>query len=248
MVSILFTEGGFVLEQETCVKQIQLRERRKRLQPPVQVVPPATTAQFMELPKRPGGIRAFFAPEQLLRNLALVGCLSLVVLAVQRMGEGQRSISVFSALEDQLTAAWEEDIGKLSFVSELLPPEIREVWNPGSAISVVAPVVGDTVHAWSVQEPYLEIASSVTDVRAAAPGEVMSIAHGLGEERILRLRHPDDTETLYGNLKDCLAQVGDTVESGEVIATLLPGKPLAFELRVDGRPVDPSAGMLQPEE
>ncbi len=236
------------MDEETRVHQIQVRERRKRLQPPVQVVPPATSAEFIELPERQKGWHAFFAPEQLVRNLALVGCLALVVLAIGRMGQEEQSISVFSALESQLTASWEEDIGKLSFVSDLLPAEIREVWSPVQAVSVMAPISGETVHAWSVQEPYLEIASSVTDVRAAAAGEVMSIAHGPGEERILRMRHMDDSETLYGNLKECLAQVGQVVESGEVIATLLPGKPLAFELRMDGRPVDPSAGMQPLEE
>lgn len=232
------------MEQDTHVKQIEIRERRTRLQPPVlQQMAPSTSAQWSELPQRPKGWKAFFAPENLTSNLALLGCLALVVLALHSTGENQESVSVFSALKSGLTATWEEDIGKLSFVSEMLPPEIREVWNPAQTVTVAAPVRGDTVHAWSQAEPYLEIATNVTDIRAAAGGEIMSIAHGLGEERILRLRHLDGSESLYGNLAACYVEVGDTVESGQVIASLMPDAPLAFELRIDGRSVDPSGYM-----
>jgi len=101
------------------------------------------------------------------------------------------------------------------------------------------------VHAWSESEPYITIQGTVTDVRAAADGEVMSIAHGLNEERILRVRHDDGTEALYGNLLNCHAGEGDRVYAGDVIATLIKDQPLAFELRVDGRSVDPE-GRLTP--
>lgn len=237
------------MEKETRVKQIQVRERRQRLQPPVlsEMAPP-TAAEWTELPKRSRGWRAQLAPGELTKNLALLGCLALVVLAVHSAGEGQESVSAFSALKSGLSASWEQDIGKLSFVSELLPPEIREVWNPSPAVTVIAPAEGQTVHTWSAAEPYLEIAAVARDIRAAAGGEVMNIAHGLGEERILRLRHPDGSETLYGNLAACFVEVGQEVAAGDVVATLLPGSPLAFEMRIDGRSVDPSASMLPPEE
>jgi murein DD-endopeptidase MepM/ murein hydrolase activator NlpD len=107
----------------------------------------------------------------------------------------------------------------------------------------MAPVTGDILHVWSEAEPYVTFSSAVSDVRAAADGEVMSIAHGPEEERIIRLRHTDGHETLYGNLADCFVDVGDTVEAGEIIATLIHQQPLAFELRVDGRSVDPSGRM-----
>ena len=84
------------------------------------------------------------------------------------------------------------------------------------------------------------IQTKLSDVRAAADGEVMSIAHGLDEERIVRIRHDDASEAIYGNLASCLAQVGDRVYAGDVFASILEGEPLAFELRVDGRSVDPT--------
>lgn len=202
-----------------------------------------TTSVFSELPPRKRGIASFFSPESLTRNLALLGCLSLVLLALHKSGE-QGSISVFSALESEMNTSWEADVGKLSFVSDLLPAELREVWNPAPDAAVFAPVDGKTVHAWSEAEPYVEIQAQETQIRSAERGEVMSLAHGPGEERILRIRHENGVETLYGNLKECFVEAGSMVESGQVIATLLPDTPLAFELRINGRSVDPSGHFL----
>ena len=95
-----------------------------------------------------------------------------------------------------------------------------------------------------VQEPYLELSCNTTDVRAAADGEIMSIAHGMDEERIVRIRHEGGLETLYGNLASCAHEVGDRVYAGDAFATVLEGAPLAFELRRDGRSIDPTGLML----
>ena len=65
------------------------------------------------------------------------------------------------------------------------------------------------------------------------------------EERILRVRHDDETESIYGNLLTCYAQEGDRVYAGDVTATTIEGKPLVFELRRDGRSIDPE-GLLKP--
>lgn len=233
------------MDEQTRVNTIQVRERRKRLQPPVlQDMQPATSSTLTELAPAKKGLRALLDPDALGRNLALVGCLALVIMAAGSLRQDP-GVSVFSALQSEMTAAWDEDVGKLSFVSELLPPEVQAVWLQQPAVTVMAPVTGDILHAWSEAEPYVTFSSAVTDVRAAADGEVMSIAHGLEEERIIRLRHTDGHETLYGNLADCFVDVGDAVEAGEIIATLIHQQPLAFELRVDGRSVDPS-GRMEP--
>lgn len=208
-----------------------------------QMEPMDTSAQYTELPPRKQGFRAFFSPEALTKNLALLGCLSLVLLALQKSGE-QGSVSAFSALQSEMNTSWEADVGKLSFVSELLPSELREVWNPAPAVAVSAPAAGEMVHVWSASEPYVEIQTDEVQIRSADKGEVMSIAHGPGEERILRIRHENGAETLYGNLKSCFVETGSIVESGEVIATLLPDAPLAFELRINGRSVDPAKHLL----
>ncbi|MBR2924021.1 MAG: M23 family metallopeptidase [Clostridia bacterium] len=227
------------MDEQTRVNQIQVRQQRKWIQPPMpQENAFQTSAELIDLPVREKGLKRLFQPENLSRNLALVGCLALVVLALQQTGS-EKSVSVFSTLRDEMTATWDQDVGKLSFVSDLLPAEIQAVWNPAAGIAVQTPVNGQVVHTWSVQEPYLEMSTTVTDVRSAGDGEVMSIAHGLDEERIIRIRHTDGSEALYGNLQSAHVEVGSVVESGEIIASLLPDKPLAFELRVNGQSVDP---------
>lgn len=227
------------MDEQTRVNQIQVRQQRKWIQPPMpQENAFQTSAELIDLPVREKGLKRLFQPENLSRNLALVGCLALVVLALQQTGS-EKSVSVFSTLRDEMTATWDQDVGKLSFVSDLLPAEIQAVWNPAAGIAVQTPVNGQVVHTWSVQEPYLEMSTTVTDVRSAGDGEVMSIAHGLDEERIIRIRHTDGSEALYGNLQSAHVEVGSVVESGEIIASLLPNKPLAFELRVNGQSVDP---------
>ena len=227
------------MDEQTRVNQIQVRQQRKWIQPPMpQENAFQTSAELTDLPVRERGLKRLFQPENLSRNLALVGCLALVVLALQQTGS-EKSVSVFSTLRDEMTATWDQDVGKLSFVSDLLPAEIQAVWNPAAGIAVQTPVNGQVVHTWSVQEPYLEMSTTVTDVRSAGDGEVMSIAHGLDEERIIRILHTDGSEALYGNLQSAHVEVGSVVESGEIIASLLPNKPLAFELRVNGQSVDP---------
>jgi murein DD-endopeptidase MepM/ murein hydrolase activator NlpD len=103
---------------------------------------------------------------------------------------------------------------------------------------VFAPVSGTVVHAWSREEPYLLLEGDTRDVRAFENGEVMSIAHGMEEERIVRLRHTDGTESVYGNLESCSVAVGAQVAAGDIIGKLIAEKPLAFEVRVNGRSVD----------
>ena len=180
----------------------------------------------------------FFQADRLVRNLAVTGVLLLTVVAVRNSSLPQAQ-SVFGALKETAGMEWDESLGKLSFVSDFLPEGVREVWNEKPAMTVLAPMNGETVHAWSEREPYITIQSNVSDVRAAADGEVMSIAHGMNEERILRVRHDDGSEALYGNLLNCYVGEGDRVYAGDVIAALIRDQPLAFELRMDGRSVNP---------
>lgn len=227
------------MSEETRVNQMEVRQRRRWIQPPMPTEESVqTSSQLTELPPPVKGFRSLIQPENLGKNLALVGCLALVVLALNHGGT-EENVSVFSALKSEMTASWDEDVGKLSFVSDLLPPEIREVWNPSPTVSVMAPAHGQVVHAWSTQEPYLEMHCSVTDIRASGDGEVMSVAHGLDEEKIIRIRHTNGSETLYGNLQSTFVEAGSLVQQGDIIGTLLPEKPLAFELRVSGRSIDP---------
>ena len=206
---------------------------------------PSETAILTDCSVKPGQTR-WISLDNLLRNVAVVGAIVLVIIAARNL-EGTPTQSVFAALQSSMEMEWDESLGKLSFVSNLLPESVLGVWSEQESVAVLAPMGGEVVHAWSREEPYIELQGTVTDVRAAANGEVMSIAHGMEEEVILRLRHDDHTETLYGNLAACYVDVGDYVFEGDIVATVLEGKPLAFELRRNGRSIDPKGKLKSPE-
>lgn len=217
------------MEPKTKVRKIDVKSKKAMMN----ITPP----EVIELPDRESSFGTrFLQLDRLVRNFAVVGSLVLVMVAV-RSSNMEEAQSVFSALQTGTGMQWDESIGKLSFVNSLLPEEIQTVWNENKEVSVYAPVNGEIVHAWSEGEPYLLIQSEKDEVSASADGEVMSIAHGLGEERIVRIRHANQTETVYGNLQECALEIGQLVHAGELLGKLIPGQPLAFEVRVNGRPV-----------
>ncbi len=219
------------MNQETRVNQIQIKPKQlKNESSPVEVV---------ELPERKSewGIR-FFQFDSLMRNFAIVGVLVLVLIAMKNTTSPEAQ-SVFSAIQETSGMKWDESLGKLSFVNTLLPDEIQEVWNETYAIDAMVPLNGMLIHAWSQQEPYLLLSSGENAVYAAADGEVMSVAHGVNEEKIVRIRH-ENYETVYGNMENCAVEAGDIVKQGEIIGKLFADHPLAFEMRYEGRNIDPA--------
>lgn len=227
------------MSDKTTVKLMQIEEKRRIAQHEEK-----STAQWIDFSGKKRG--DYFQPDRLLKNLAVSCGLMLVILAVRTAAQPD-SQSVFGALETGMNMKWDESVGKLSFVNALMPEEIRQVWNETEPAAVLAPVQGDVVHAWSESEPYMEISTDLRDVRAVADGEIMSIAHGMEEERIVRVRHLDGTEALYGNLQECYHDVGDPVFAGDPFALLMDGKPLAFEYRRDGRSVELKNGFQTAE-
>lgn len=81
------------------------------------------------------------------------------------------------------------------------------------------------------------------DVRAAAPGRVVYSGNGLvGYGNLIILKHEDDYLTAYGYNRELLVAEGVDVRRGQIIARMgrSGNRPmLHFELRRDGRPVDP---------
>lgn len=227
--------GGIFLERQTCVKQVKVKQRAGRL------LAEPVCVQKVETRKRSFGYY-FLQFDKLARNLAVVGGLALVLIAV-RNSEQPEAQSVFGVLQESVGMQWNENIGKLTFVNSILPAEIREVWQETPGISLFSPVQGEIVHAWSQEEPYLLLNSVDGDIRAAAGGEVMAVAHGVNEEKILRIRHWDGTESVYGNLKQSYVDVGAEIHAGEIIGEVLELQPLAFEMRMNGKSVDVTHGL-----
>lgn len=83
-----------------------------------------------------------------------------------------------------------------------------------------------------------------SDVIAIAAGRVVFADWLRGFGNLLILDHGDGVLTVYGNNETLLAQVGERVEAGAVVAAVgntggNPDAGLYFEVRVQGRPVDP---------
>lgn len=177
--------------------------------------------------------------DKLTRNLAMASALLLCIVAVQA-GSDPTTVSVFQSAQEHLSMDLDDTLGKLSFVSNLVPDSALVFWNAGATPQVSTPADGAIVHAWNQSEPYLTFQGANGNVTSAAAGEVMSVAHGEDEERIVRVRHENGLESLYGNLSACFVQEGDQVSEGDLIGQSQAESEVYFELRQDGRSIDPT--------
>jgi lipoprotein NlpD len=83
-------------------------------------------------------------------------------------------------------------------------------------------------------------------VKAAASGKVVYVGSGLvGYGRLIIIRHNEELLSTYGHNSILLVEEGEAVEAGQVIAKMgssgTDRTELYFEIRKDGKPVDPLA-------
>jgi lipoprotein NlpD len=81
-------------------------------------------------------------------------------------------------------------------------------------------------------------------VRAAGPGRVVYSGAGLlGYGQLLIVKHDDTYLSAYGYTENILVKEGDAVSAGQKIASMGKGpsgvSQLYFEIRVNGKPIDP---------
>lgn len=184
--------------------------------------------------------------EKLARNLALTSMLALTIAAVHNaaLPSGQ---TLLAAVQEMIDPAWDESLGKIRFVSNWFPETVAVFFESDPQTAFIAPCFGGISHAWSEAEPYVGYVSSDQSVYAAAEGQVMSVAHGMNEERIVRVRHDDGLETLYYNLASVSVREGDRVTASTCLGQRLPREDALIEVRRAGRAIDPS-GFLAPRE
>ena len=93
----------------------------------------------------------------------------------------------------------------------------------------------------------IDISSKYGDnVYAVAPGKVVYADRFMGYGNLVLIDHLDGFYSLYGHLAEILVNVGDEVSVGRIIGMVgesgsLSGPILHFELRKNGKPVDPLA-------
>ena len=83
-----------------------------------------------------------------------------------------------------------------------------------------------------------------TPVKTAQEGEVLYAGEQRGYGLIVIIRHSERLITLYAHNRDLRVKSGQKVRRGQVIATVgesgkTSGPQLHFEVRVDGKPMDP---------
>ena len=162
--------------------------------------------------------------DHLTRNLALSGMLILAVAAVR--GAGLPNGQTVQAAVRQLTdPSWDESLGKIT--------------------ARTAPCFGAVTHAWSEGEPYVGYSAVDRNVFAAADGQVMSLAHGVEEEYVIRIRHENGLETLYYGLAEALVREGDPVTDQTCLGYALSPDGVFIEVMRSGRADDPT-GLLLP--
>ena len=182
--------------------------------------------------------------DHLARNLALAGMLVLVVAAVRnaRLPTGQ---TVLTAVQDMIETDWDESLGRISFVSRLFPDTVSVFFESPVEADWLSPCMGNVAHAWRKEEPYIGYEAEDRRVYAAASGQVMSLAHGEGEEWILRVRHEDGLETIYYGLASVNVREGDAVTVDTCLGQALSGRQVILSARRAGRDFDPSS-LLSP--
>ncbi len=93
----------------------------------------------------------------------------------------------------------------------------------------------------------IDISTTYGDnVYAVAPGKVVYADRFMGYGNLVLVDHLDGYYSLYGHLAEMLVNTGDEITGGRIIGRVgesgsLSGPILHFELRKDGKPVDPMA-------
>ncbi|MFM0737549.1 peptidoglycan DD-metalloendopeptidase family protein [Paraburkholderia xenovorans] len=128
--------------------------------------------------------------------------------------------------------------------------EVREVTQQttrhANGVSLAWPAGGNVVEGFQPGETRgIEIAGKPGDpVRAAADGKVMYAGTGLNSYgSLIIVQHNKDFLTAYSHNRKLLVKIGDVVRQGQQIAEMGDENnsrvSLGFELRRDGKPIDP---------
>lgn len=121
-----------------------------------------------------------------------------------------------------------------------------EVDRHATRVTLAWPAQGQVIQPFQQGETRgIEIAGNAGDpVRAAADGKVMYAGTGLnGYGSLIIVEHNKDFLTAYSHNRRLLVKTGDVVRQGQQIAEMgdenSPRVAVLFELRRDGKPIDP---------
>ena len=155
---------------------------------------------------------------------------------------GIASLSVLSGKEGavQFSADFEYDntLGRLQFVSNLIPESAMVFMQGDADFEMLAQPTEEVheLHAWSVDEPWLEYAC-YGEIQACADATVMNVVKNHAQAYTVRLMHDDGYESVYSGLGEVCIKEGDNISKGSVLG-YAEGM-AAFEYRKDGLSIYP---------
>lgn len=157
-----------------------------------------------------------------------------VLLAAGR--DGDAGVAVMSHLSAGFE--YDESLGRLQFVSNILPESAMVFMSsPSDTQTVAKPVQAESVtHDWTQEEPWLEYDCS-GEISACMDGEIMTIVKNRADEYTVRVLHENGYESIYSGLNEVFVQENASVLSGESMGWSEGAA--AFELRCDGLSVLP---------
>ena len=113
----------------------------------------------------------------------------------------------------------------------------------GGALAWQSPVQGKVVEDFNPKELRKGItleSKGGASVRPVASGEVVYAGDGLRDYgKLVIIKHTSDLLSAYGHNQTILVSEGQTVKNGDFISTLGSSGRLYFEIRKDGKPVNP---------
>lgn len=205
---------------------------------------------------------------RLLRTAILAGTAAALLLAagsVRGLDEndtlsnrdGERRIETFDHLADELIE--KQRITVLDMIDDLLEHLGSRETSPVRTLvglDLLEPVPGAIGSGFGPRRhPILGVvrmhrgvdigAPSGTPIRAAGPGRVLRAGVAGDYGILVTIDHGNGAETRYAHLSRAHVAVGDEVVRGDLIGQvgstgLSTGPHLHFEVRVDGKPVDPA--------
>lgn len=177
--------------------------------------------------------------EKLLRNFFVVALLTLLLSAIhnEQLPSGN---TVMTAVQEIIDTPWDESLGKISFVSNMFPDVAAVFFSDAPTLDLIAPCMGEAINTWTKATPYLSYMNADLKVYAPGNGQIMSIAYGERDEKVIRIRHTDGIESIIYGLSSLYVQEGNSVTCSTIIGEGRSNTTTILEMRKDGVPFDPT--------
>lgn len=178
--------------------------------------------------------------ERLLRNSCLACAVLLGILALGNLNQPW-AVKAADSIQQALTMTidLDESLGQLTFVRKLMPESALVFFDLQGGSELARPVKGNPTHSYSETQPWLMFeAEENTSVCAAEAGTVAAVSPLSDGSYGLLIDHGNGLESVLANLNEVLLQPGEQVIRGAAVGTCADS--LYFELRQNGKPIDPS--------